>query len=109
MRRLTWFVTGAATGALSAGYARKKIKQTASQISPTQVARSGAVVVRRRGRDLVDALREGRDAMHDREDELRARRDGRLASLDDQLDPGDVVFIDGRRVDPDRVVVVRDN
>ena len=42
MKRITWFVGGAAAGVAGASYATKKVKQTAAQISPTQVARSAA-------------------------------------------------------------------
>jgi hypothetical protein len=107
MKRLTWFVTGAAAGAVGAGYAKKKVKQTASTLAPANVARSGAGVVRRRSRDLVDALREGRLAMRHREDELRARRDGRVRHLDEQLGPDEQLLVDGRPVEPGRIVVMR--
>ena len=43
MKRITWFVGGAAAGVAGANYATKKVKQTAAQISPTQVARSAHV------------------------------------------------------------------
>jgi hypothetical protein len=45
--------------------------------------------------------------MHEREDELKARRDGRLASMADHLGPADQVLVDGRPVEADRVVVMR--
>lgn len=107
MKRLTWFVVGAATGAAGANYAKRKVKETAASLSPGGVARTTADIARRASRELFDAIREGREAMQYREDELRARRDGRLRDLGDHLAPGDELLIDGRPVDVDRVVVLR--
>jgi hypothetical protein len=42
MKRITWFVAGAAAGATSAGYATRKIKSTAAQLAPVNVARGAA-------------------------------------------------------------------
>lgn len=107
MRRVTWFVTGAAAGAAGAGYATKKVKQTASQLAPANVAKGAAYRVRRGGDQLVDAIREGRVAMRAREDELKARRDARVETLDDRLDPGDQLLVDGQPVDVGRVIVLK--
>ncbi len=107
MRRITWFVTGAAAGAAGASYATKKVKQTASQLAPSNVARGAAHRVRRSGGRLADAIREGRVAMRVREDELKARRDARVESLDDHLDPGDRLLVDGQPVDAGRVIVLK--
>jgi hypothetical protein len=52
-------------------------------------------------------MREGRDAMHTRERELRARRDGRVETLDDQLGPDDQLLVDGQPVETGRVIVLR--
>jgi len=107
MKRVTWFVGGAAVGLASAGYAKKKVKETAAQIAPAQVARSAAMRARDVGRDVVDAVREGRQVMRHTEDELRARREGRLESLEDHVDPRDQVFVDGVEVESGRVIVMR--
>jgi hypothetical protein len=107
MKRVTWFVGGAAAGVVGANYATKKVKQTASQISPTQVARAAANQARRRSRDVVDAVREGRQVARHHEDELRAKREGRLESLADHVAPGDQVFVDGVPVESGRVIVMR--
>lgn len=107
MKRVTWFVTGVAAGAAGTNYAARKVKRTAQQLAPANVARSAASSVRHGGRHLVDAVREGRSAMRDREDELKARRDARLHSLDDQLEPGDQLLVDGRPVDSGRVIVLK--
>jgi len=107
MRRVAWFVTGAAAGAAGAGYATRKVKQTASQLAPANVARGAVVRVRQGGGQFVEALREGRTAMRAREDELKARRDARVETLDDHLDPGDRLFVDGQPVDVGRVIVLK--
>lgn len=107
MKRVTWFVTGAAAGAAGASYATRKVKQTAAQLAPSNVARGAVHRVRQGGRQVVDAVREGRSAMRAREDELKARRDARAEPLDDRLEPGDQLLVDGRPVDTGRVIVLR--
>lgn len=107
MKRLTWFVTGVAAGATGATYATKKVKQTAAQLAPANVAKGAAARAQQAGRQVVDAVREGRQAMMAREDELKARRDARVASLDDHLDPGDQILVDGRPVETGRVIVLK--
>ena len=107
MKRVTWFAGGVVAGVASAGYAKKKVKQTASQIAPSQVARSAAGMVRATSREVVDAVRDGRQVMRHTEDELRARRDGRLVSLDEHVGPDDQVYVDGVPVESGRVIVMR--
>jgi hypothetical protein len=108
MKRVSWFVGGVAAGAVGANYAKKKVRSTAAQMSPVVVARGAADRVRAGGRQLADAVREGRDAMRYHEDELRARRDGRLETLNEHVSPGDQVFIDGVPVESGRVIVMRE-
>lgn len=107
MKRITWFITGVAAGATSAGYATKKIKHTASQLTPVNVAKGAAGRARQGGRKVVDAVKEGRLAMRAREDELKARRDSRVETLDDHLDPGDQLLVDGQPVDSGRIIVLK--
>ena len=107
MKRVTWFVAGIAAGAAGAGYAKQKVKRTASNLAPVQVARHAAGVARRTGHDVAEAVREGRAAMRHREDELRARRDGRIAPIEERLAPEDELLVDGRPVERERVVVLR--
>ena len=62
----------------------------------------------RKGADaVVDAVRDGREAMHAKEAELRAQRDGVLPTLADELEPHDRVLVDGRPVQPGQVIVLR--
>jgi len=107
IKRVTWFAGGVVAGLASAGYAKKKVKQTASQMAPTQLAKSAADTVRNKTSDVVDAFREGRQVMKHTEDELHARRDGRLTSLDEHVAPGDQVYVDGVPVESGRVIVMR--
>lgn len=107
IKRLTWFVGGAVAGVTGAGYAKRKVKQTASQLTPAKVARTAVTKVREGKDAVVDAVREGREAMHAKEAELRADRDGTRTTLADELDPHDHVLVDGRPVAPGQVIVLR--
>jgi len=107
MKRVTWFVGGVAAGATGANYAKKKVKEKVAQTSPAGVARSAAAGARNTAGRVVDAVREGRQVMRQHEDELTARRDGRLTSLDEHVAPGDRVYVDGVPVDSGRVIVMR--
>ncbi len=111
MKRVTWFAGGVAAGAVGANYAKHRVKtavkQKVAQTSPAGVARSAAAGVRNTAGRVVDAVKEGRQAMRQHEDELKARREGRLTSLDEHVDPGDQVFVDGVPVESGRVIVMR--
>lgn len=107
MKRLTWFVGGVAAGAAGAGYATRKVKEAASQLAPANVAKGAAGKARDGGRRVVEAVREGREAMRAKEGELRARRDARIETLDDRLEPGDQLLVDGQPVDSARVIVLK--
>jgi hypothetical protein len=107
MKRLTWFVTGVAAGAAGTNYATRKVKQTAAQLAPANVAKGAARSARRSGHRIVAAVKEGRSAMRAREDELKARRDSRVEPLDDHLEPGDLLLVDGQPVESGRVIVLK--
>lgn len=107
MKRVTWFVSGVAAGAAGTSYAKRKVRRTAAQLAPSNIARSAASKARAQGRQVVDAVREGRAAMHAREDELKARRDARVEPLDARLEPDEQVLVDGRPVDTGRVIVLK--
>ena len=52
--------------------------------------------------------------MRDKEFEMKAKRDGRVESFDQQgsirpLQPGDELLIDGKRIEPGRVIVLRED
>ena len=76
IRRVTWFVAGAATGVAGAVATGRKVRRTAERLMPANVARTAADGVARRKDAVVAAVREGKAAMIAKEHELRARRDG---------------------------------
>jgi hypothetical protein len=103
-KRVAWFVSGAVAGVAGAGLAKRKVKSTvrnaADRLAPRNVLHSVTGRVR-------DAIAEGRVAMHAKEHELRARYDGRVSTLADDLDPGDEVLVEGRPVEPGQVIVLK--
>jgi hypothetical protein len=107
MRRVTWFVGGIATGAVGAGYAKRKVSSAASKLRPSNVASSATHAVSRGVHRVTDAVREGVAAARRRERELEAERDGRLVRLSDHLAEGDELLVDGELVESGRVIVMR--
>lgn len=110
IRRLIWFVSGIVAGVSGVLFAGRRVKKTVGSLAPARVVGKAADATRDKARTIGDAWREGREAMRAREAELRARRDGRLESLASSVDPvkpGDEVLVDGRRVEPGRVIVLR--
>ncbi len=100
IKRLTWFVSGAVAGVAGAGIAKRKVKKAATRLTPKRV------VLGVKGR-VGDAIIEGREAMRARETELRARLDGRVTTLADDLDDGDEFLVHGRPVEPGQVIVLK--
>ena len=108
LKRLTWFTTGAIAGVVGAGFAKRKVKQTAAQLAPSNIAKVAAAKVREKSHDVADAVRDGRDAMRAKEAELRAKLDGDDARAegieglegvdplagDPRLAPGQVIVIE---------------
>jgi hypothetical protein len=107
MKRVTWFVGGVAVGLAGAGYAKKKVVETASQLTPSTVAKSAADRMAMKGREVAEALREGRRVMRQHEEEVEAIREGRLVLLEDHVAPDDEVYVDGELVQSERVIVMR--
>jgi len=108
MRRVLWFVTGAATGAAIMRNTGRRLRRTARRLAPANVGRAAADGVRRRVDGVRSAVAEGRAAKANTEAALSARIDGRAESLSDRIAPGDQVLVDGRPVESSRVVVLRD-
>lgn len=100
IKRLSWFVGGAVAGIAGASVAKRKAKEVAAEYAPAQMAKKAGDRVR-------DAVAEGKRAMKAKEAELRARLDGRVATLADDLEEGDTVMVDGRPVEPGQVIVLR--
>ncbi len=111
LKRVSWFVGGAVAGVAGAGYAKRKVKETASQLAPSNIAKSAVAKVRERGHDVADALRDGREAKREKESELRARLGAQpptAPSRAGQFGPDDLVMIDGRPVEAGQVIVLSD-
>lgn len=106
IKRISWFISGAAAGIAGAGYTKRKVKQTAAHLAPAQTVKRVVNSARTRNHKVGEAIRDGRNAMRAKEDELRARRDGRVSNLADQLGPDDAVFVNGYPVPPGQVLVM---
>jgi hypothetical protein len=104
MRRLVWFAGGVVAGASGAGLVKRKVAATAQRLAPANVARGVAGSVRRSGRRVATAVKDGRDS---RARGLRAERDGHLVRLGEYLHPDDEVLVDGRPVESGRVILMR--
>ena len=100
MKRLTWFLGGAAAGIAGSSVAKKKVKAAAAELAPSNIARKTTDRVR-------DAVQEGKRAMRAKEAEMRARLDGRSGTLADDLAEGDTVLVDGQPVEPGQVIVLK--
>lgn len=103
MKRLTWFLSGIVTGAAGASYAKRKVRRTAATLDPRNVVKRGVGAVRQRGEDVVEALREGRQAMRAKEAELLARRDGHAV-----VEIHDNTIVLPADAEPGQVIVLRD-
>ena len=100
MKRITWFLGGAVACAAGVNAAKRKVRQTAAKLSPARVARST-------GERVQDAVRRGGRALRTKERELVARAQGRATSLSDEIDDVHTVIVDGKAVEPGKVIVLR--
>ena len=89
MRRLVWFMGGAAAGASGVVYTKRKVAEAVDKVRPSNLAHSASSSARRAVNRVGDAVREGVTAARRRERELVAERDGRLVRLSDYLTDGD--------------------
>lgn len=69
-KRLFWLVLGAGFGFGVSFWLMRWIRDTVERYSPEQVSANLADALRAVGQDLRVALSEGRQAMHEREEEL---------------------------------------
>ncbi len=76
-KRVIWMGTGAALGAGSAFWAKRKVVRTLERYLPDELARRAGASARTVGRTVRVAASEGRTAMREREAELRAQSDAR--------------------------------
>lgn len=72
-KRLFWFAVGVGFGFGLAVWLARSIRRTAQRLTPQSVAGRLAGALRDLGKELGAAVREGRDAMAEREAELRAQ------------------------------------
>ena len=79
-KRLFWLCIGVGFGFGLSYWLARFLRQTAERYSPERVSNDVADGLRRLGADVRAAVAEGRDAMREREAELRAELDSRLAS-----------------------------
>jgi len=112
IKRIVWFFSGAIAGIGGVLFAGKKVRRTVTSLGPVKVINRAANSTRSRFTSFTDAWTTGKEAMHDKENELKARRDGRVETLAshshlDPMQPGDEVIVDGERVEPGRVIVLR--
>jgi hypothetical protein len=80
-RRLFWLVVGAGFGFGVSFWLMRFVKQTVERYSPERVSDDLAGAIRSFGKDLRAAAAEGRMAMREREEELRAAVDTRSRPL----------------------------
>jgi hypothetical protein len=77
-RRLFWLVVGAGFGFGVAFWLMRFVRSTVERWSPDRVSSDVAGALRQFGADLKEAVADGREAMREREAELRAElREGR--------------------------------
>ncbi len=72
MKRLRWMGAGLALGIGSSMWVRRKARAVVARYHPSSVAGGAAGRVRSWPGEVREALREGRQAMRDREAELRS-------------------------------------
>lgn len=107
MRRAVWFVGGVVTGAAGVGYAKRKVVAAADRMRPSNLAQSASSALRRQGQRFVVGVQDGMSAARRTENELKAERAGRLVRLRDHLAEGDQVLVDGKVVEPGRIILMR--
>ena len=71
-RRLFWLIMGASFGFGVSFWMTRFVRETVQRYSPEQVSADLAGALRGLGSDLRAAVAEGRDAMHEREAEIRS-------------------------------------
>ena len=76
-RRLFWLVVGAGFGFGVSFWLMRFVRTTVERYSPERVSDDLASALRSFGADLREAVAEGREAMREREAEIRADLDGR--------------------------------
>jgi hypothetical protein len=110
IKRLVWFVGGLVTGVATMVFTGRKVRrrvEKVANIAPVRAVRDATQSVRQSVAEVGEAVRDGREAMRAKENELWARVEGRARGLDEDLDDDDAVLVDGEPIEPGRVVVLR--
>jgi hypothetical protein len=76
-KRLFWLVVGAGFGFGVSFWLMRFVRETVNRYSPERLSSDLSGAVRQLGADLRAAVAEGREAMREREAELRAELEGR--------------------------------
>ena len=76
-RRLFWLIVGAGFGFGISFWLMRFVRSTVERYSPERVSGDLADAIRSFGKDLREAVSEGREAMRERETELRAQLERR--------------------------------
>jgi hypothetical protein len=76
MKRLVWLGIGAAAGASGTVWAQQKVRRRLDALGPDHLVVTAGNTAKKVGRNVRDAVSEGRSTMRDREEQLRAQRDG---------------------------------
>jgi hypothetical protein len=71
-KRLFWLAIGIGFGFGLSFWLTRVVRETVARYTPERMSSDLAQALREFGRDLRAAVAEGRDAMHEREDEIRA-------------------------------------
>lgn len=70
-KRLFWLIVGAAFGFGVAFYLMRMVRATVEKMSPDNVGNQLADAIKEFGKDLRAAVAEGREAMQERETQIR--------------------------------------
>ena len=111
IKRFIWFIGGTLAGVAGTVVAGRRVKRRVRTLAPVRIAQDTSSRLRGRIDDLGRAVDEGRQAMHVRERELRARIEGRsstLSELEGPVTDADALLVDGQPIEPGRVVVLHD-
>lgn len=71
-KRARWIVVGYGLGATTSYFAARRLRRTAQRYAPNEVASRVSASVGGTARQVHSAVSEGRDAMRDREAQLRS-------------------------------------
>jgi hypothetical protein len=73
MRRLFWLALGLGAGAATAILTMRFVRRQASKVAPANLAREARGGLMDLAKLVSESIAEGREAMHEREEELRLK------------------------------------